>query len=483
MTGESFLTVAEAMAPTTVSVNVDDSVGAAAGILRRESLAGLPVVAKDRVVGLVTPLQILQKPPYRPVGAFMTRGITPATPELSLPQAYALMAKQGVEVLPVVDAGAIVGQISKVAVLRSQGQQTDPLTGLPWGTALRAWASAALANGREVAILFVDLDNFGEINKVLGHVAGDDILRSITHLLASLTDPSTDLLCRYGGDEFVIATTRPEDDMRTLVARIESQVVVPVDLEGDLRRLTASVGVAGGRRDEGRTPVHVPATVEDLLALASRESTAVKTGKSAIAAAAAGASPLIEASAAHDEQSGDDQAQAGPSEGTAPARPAPVRWHRVALGAAAAAVLFALGVAESDAVLHGLSALAPRRAQAVPTVTPPPRRAQAAPTTAPAPPPPAPAPPPPAPRIAAPRIRVPGYAVSVGTFPTRPEATRVMHLARSKGYVVFVVPREAKFEVVTSPLRRLIAGGVADALQFVGFQARAVRLRTAGQGQ
>src|SRR5262249_43494280 len=99
MTHEGFLTVAEAMVPTTVSVNGDDSVATAADIMRREGLMGLPVCAEDRVVGLVTPMQLLKEPPYRSVGAVMMREITPAAPDLSLMQVYTLMVRQGVEVL------------------------------------------------------------------------------------------------------------------------------------------------------------------------------------------------------------------------------------------------------------------------------------------------------------------------------------------------------------------------------------------------
>ncbi len=475
---KEFLDVAEAMVPTTVSVNVNTSVAAAADILRREALTGLPVCAKGRVVGLVTPLQLLKEPPYRPVGAVMTAEITPATPDLSLSQVYALMARQRVNVLPVVDAGAIVGQIAMVAVLRAKGQQSDPLTGLAWATAMRSWASAALADGREIAILFVDLDNFGEINKVLGHVAGDEILRSITHLLGSLTDPSTDLLCRYGGDEFAVATTRGEEGVRALAARIEDRVAVPVEMNGELGRLTVSVGVAGGRRVGRRWATHVPATVEDLIAAASRESTAVKKAKSTIAAAPAATAPVIEASVGHEAQLRAEETQVGGPVAPAPARSAARGWRRAALGAAAVAASFTLGVVEGAPVLHQLGVLIRGRERAVPHVALAPH--VSAPAPSPAAPPPAP---PPAPAVARPRLRAPGYAVSIGTFPTDPEATRVMHLVRSKGYVVYVVPRGPAFEVATSRLRFLIATGVADALEVLGYPAHRVALGTDGQIQ
>ncbi len=276
---EVLLAVSDVMTPTILSVTTGDTVVTAAQILRRAGLAGLPVTEDDRVLGFVTAQQLLAELPYRAVGNVMTRGITPAAPGLSLLQAYALMTQQGAEVLPVVDAGRVIGQISMTAVLKALGQQTDPLTGLPWATALRAWAAAALAHGREVTILFIDLDNFGEVNKALGHVAGDEMLRTIAQLLTGLVNPETDLLCRYGGDEFAVATTRPEDGTRTLLEQIHTTVVLPVEIGGTRSEVTLSIGVAGGRRGEGRKETHGPATVEDLLVLASRASTAVKEAK------------------------------------------------------------------------------------------------------------------------------------------------------------------------------------------------------------
>ncbi len=276
MDDASLMTVADVMMPTTVSVAAGETVAAAAEIVRRHQLPALPVVEGGRVVGLVTPVQLLREPVYRTIAELMTRTSTPATPDLTLLQAHALMQQQETEILPVVDGDRLVGQISLVAILRAQGQQTDPLTGLPWATALRAWAAAALARGHEIAVLFIDLDNFGAVNKTLGHVVGDDILRSMAHLLASLVDVSTDVLCRYGGDEFAIATTRREDEARALSGRIEETVVLPIEIGGEQRYITCSVGFAGGRRVEGRPPAHVAATVEDLLTLASRASTAAK---------------------------------------------------------------------------------------------------------------------------------------------------------------------------------------------------------------
>jgi len=270
------MTVADAMTPSRVHVSPTTSVAVASDLIVRHHLSGLPVVDQDRVVGLVTVEQLLLQPPYRTVAEVMFPLAVPATPDLSLVQARALAAQAGVEVLPVVEADRLVGQVSLLAILQAMGHQTDPLTGLPWAAALRAWAESELSRGREVVVLFVDLDNFGAVNKQLGHVAGDEVLRSVASLLAASVDVTTDMLCRYGGDEFAIATTRSPEEAQALAARLQRQTVVPAGT-GDARgRVTVSIGCAGGRRVQRRVPTHTAANVDDLLSLASRASTAAK---------------------------------------------------------------------------------------------------------------------------------------------------------------------------------------------------------------
>ncbi|HLW48746.1 MAG TPA: GGDEF domain-containing protein [bacterium] len=267
--------VADVMTPAPVFVSVRDTAGKASAAFRQHRLPVMPVLDGGALAGVLGPLDLMEERPFRPVSDLMTRGVVAATPDLPLLQAHALLVSQGRDALPVLDGDRAVGHLTLSAVLRAVNQQTDPLTGLPWATGLRMWAADALARGREVAVLFIDLDNFREVNKTLGHVAGDGVLRSVAGLLQQCTDPMTDLLCRYGGDEFAIATTRPDGDAEALADRVQEIVTVPV-AETD-RRVTVTVGFAGGRRHEERGPGHVASTVDDLLALASRASTLAKS--------------------------------------------------------------------------------------------------------------------------------------------------------------------------------------------------------------
>jgi hypothetical protein len=105
---------------------------------------------------------------------------------------------------------------------------------------------------------------------------GDDIIRSVAFLLENEIDPATDLLCRYAGDEFAIATTRGSKDARALAQRLWDAVSLPIQIRGVEERVTAAIGFAGGRRVEPRSASHIASTVEDLLTLASRGSTLAK---------------------------------------------------------------------------------------------------------------------------------------------------------------------------------------------------------------
>lgn len=106
---------------------------------------------------------------------------------------------------------------------------TDSLTGLLNGRAFKHRASIELMRARrnkyEVAILYLDLDNFKAFNDSRGHFAGDLLLRNISIGLASSLR-STDLLGRLGGDEFAVllaGTSAPQ--VRATASRLQAAVL------------------------------------------------------------------------------------------------------------------------------------------------------------------------------------------------------------------------------------------------------------------
>lgn len=94
-------------------------------------------------------------------------------------------------------------------------------------------------------MLFVDLDRFKLINDTLGHAAGDTLLKGVATLFrACLRD--SDVLARFGGDEFVILLGDASDaaQIGTVARKLLSAAVTPIMVQGPECRVTASIGVA-----------------------------------------------------------------------------------------------------------------------------------------------------------------------------------------------------------------------------------------------
>ncbi|MBZ5677943.1 MAG: bifunctional diguanylate cyclase/phosphodiesterase [Acidobacteriia bacterium] len=107
----------------------------------------------------------------------------------------------------------------------------------------------ALAAGRRgdtpFAVLYVDLDNFKGINDLLGHSAGDLLLKTAAQRMAGVVR-ETDLVARLGGDEFAVLQTDVADPSTagTLAAKLRAVLAEPLILDGNLLRITASIGIA-----------------------------------------------------------------------------------------------------------------------------------------------------------------------------------------------------------------------------------------------
>lgn len=126
----------------------------------------------------------------------------------------------------------------------------DPLTGLPNRRSLSSRLDEALerspAESAEVALLFVDLDNFKDVNDQLGHDAGDDVLIEVAARLQRCIREQ-DMAVRLGGDEFVVLLDGVSDiDSVTLVAdRLLATISAPIQTDRSATpcQLTASIGI------------------------------------------------------------------------------------------------------------------------------------------------------------------------------------------------------------------------------------------------
>lgn len=124
----------------------------------------------------------------------------------------------------------------------------DPLTELPNRTLLEDRLEQACARLRRdqgwVTVLFVDLDDFKQINDTMGHPAGDEVLREVGRRLRGVLRPA-DTVSRLGGDEFVaVCEGMGEPEAERIAARISESFEVPMLVGGQRVGVTASVGSA-----------------------------------------------------------------------------------------------------------------------------------------------------------------------------------------------------------------------------------------------
>jgi|GEM_PF-1321444 len=125
----------------------------------------------------------------------------------------------------------------------------DPLTGLGNRRYLHDRLEHHLGvQGKDVAVLFMDLDNFKLINDTRGHKVGDRLLRSVGELMTNSADEWTEI-ARMGGDEFTLLVTG--EDVLPRARRLAEELLdvfsKPVDIGDSLVYVSCSIGIAVGK--------------------------------------------------------------------------------------------------------------------------------------------------------------------------------------------------------------------------------------------
>lgn len=160
----------------------------------------------------------------------------------------------------------------------------DTLTGLPNRKLLDERLQQALAHaarhGQPVAVLYLDLDGFKQLNDTLGHEAGDLALREIARRLQALVR-QTDTVARIGGDEFVLLATGlvepAEQGAQVLAQRCIAAIAEPLQLARARTLIGVSVGIALGRG--GETPRDLLAAADQAMYRAKQDGHAVPAAR------------------------------------------------------------------------------------------------------------------------------------------------------------------------------------------------------------
>ena len=134
----------------------------------------------------------------------------------------------------------------------------DPLTGLPNRLAFETQLSQAIADcdrqGKQLALMLIDLDNFKNINDSLGHHVGDELLQKVAVRLRQ-TLRSSDLVARLGGDEFVVLLPTLDDPLiaARVAALLQANLADSYQVAEHILYATPSIGI-GLYPDDGPDP-------------------------------------------------------------------------------------------------------------------------------------------------------------------------------------------------------------------------------------
>jgi two-component system cell cycle response regulator len=130
-----------------------------------------------------------------------------------------------------------------------EASMRDTLTFLPNRRSLVERLGSEIGHARrsdgELSVLMIDIDDFKEVNDKLGHLAGDEVLRTIA-LIGSRIVRAGDMFSRYGGEEFVVlARDAKKDEATELAERLrEAIAALRVEVGGGVIAVTVSIGVA-----------------------------------------------------------------------------------------------------------------------------------------------------------------------------------------------------------------------------------------------
>ncbi|NPA28572.1 MAG: EAL domain-containing protein [Epsilonproteobacteria bacterium] len=156
------------------------------------------------------------------------------------------------------DAGEIINylalqtDITELSTMHREMEKLahyDALTGLPNRVLFEDRIERAIARHRrkqeQFALLYLDLDNFKNVNDSLGHGVGDLLLQEVASRLTAVLRKN-DTVCRQGGDEFLILLEGPRSnaDIEAAVKKIVNTVEEPFEIEGHVLHTSFSIGIA-----------------------------------------------------------------------------------------------------------------------------------------------------------------------------------------------------------------------------------------------
>jgi len=154
----------------------------------------------------------------------------------------------------------LIGQVRRLVELHAEEARVDELTGVANTRAFREAAGREIARldryGRPLSTLYLDVDDFKQVNDSFGHTAGDALLQRIGHVLVSCVR-GADFVARIGGDEFVALMPETDGPAAARVARRIREDLARVQLpDGSTVHCSMGVATVAARPDSVDALIH-----------------------------------------------------------------------------------------------------------------------------------------------------------------------------------------------------------------------------------
>ncbi|MCY6957442.1 GGDEF domain-containing protein [Clostridium brassicae] len=262
-----------------MKVDILNGVRTAQKFFYEKDIECFPAYEDGKLVGLVTKKELVAAHPNRIIIDVMSRKykcVDYNTYVWKVREIFDL--NKDINVIFVEENNDIIGFVTNTTLRIELGKHIDLLTGLYKKEYMVYNAYNLIKSGQDMAIIFIDLNNFGYIDKKYGHINGDRILKDIAEILKENT-PLEAYLCRYAGDEFAILTPYCISDSKELAEEIINSIN-KFEFPNNIP-VSASIGITGCRFNNKKT-ANIQKLINQLVNVSSLASTKAKKNNCSI---------------------------------------------------------------------------------------------------------------------------------------------------------------------------------------------------------
>lgn len=214
-----------------------------AHLFKNQDIDCCAVYDDGQLIGIITKNELIGINLNRIAADIMTNKFISIKSNSYLWEVFDLFYKDSeINFLLIEENNQIVGFVTRDIINRELGKHVDLLTGLYKSEYLYYQCYKLSRTSEQVFVIFIDVDNFGFIDKKYGHAIGDEILKKLSQILKESIE-SDFYLCRYAGDEFAIVTSSCLNKTKEIAEKITEKVRqhrFPNNID-----VTVSIGISG----------------------------------------------------------------------------------------------------------------------------------------------------------------------------------------------------------------------------------------------